>query len=101
SAQDIPIAITAFTEEELRNLGVRNLDDVPKYIPNVQLFDEYGTGQPTWVIRGVGLADWSANNTPAAAIYVDDVYISSNVMGGVGLFDLERSEVLKGPQGAL
>lgn len=101
SAQDIPIAIAAFTEEELRNLGARNLDDVPKYIPNVQLFDEYGTGQPTWVIRGVGLADWNANNTPAAAVYVDDVYITSNVMGGVGLFDLERIEVLKGPQGAL
>lgn len=101
SAQDIPIAIAAFTGEDLRNLGVRNLDDVPKLIPNVQLFDEYGTGQPTWVIRGVGLADWSANNTPAAAIYVDDAYITSNVMGGVGLFDLERIEVLKGPQGAL
>lgn len=101
SAQDIPIAIAAFSEEELRNLGVRNLDEVPNFIPNVQLFDEYGTGQPTWVIRGVGLADWSANNTPTAAIYVDDVYMTSNVMGGIGLFDLERVEVLKGPQGAL
>lgn len=100
-AQDIPIAIAAFSQEELRNLGVHSLDQVPNFIPNVQLFDEYGTGQPTWVIRGVGLADWSANNTPAAAIYVDDVYLTSNVMGGVGLFDLERIEVLKGPQGAL
>lgn len=101
SAQSIPIAIAAFSDEELRNLGMRSLTDVPNFIPNVQLFDEYGTGQPTWVIRGVGLADWSANNTPAAAIYIDDVYLTSNVMGGVGLFDLQRIEVLKGPQGAL
>lgn len=101
SLQNVGIAIAAFDGERLAELGVTSLRDVPNFVPNVQLFDEYGTGQPTWVIRGVGLADFSANNTPTAAIYVDDVYLTSNVMGGLMLFDVERIEVLKGPQGAL
>ena len=46
-----------------------------------ELFDERGSGQPTWVIRGVGLADFNANNTPTAAIYYDEFYLTSNVMG--------------------
>lgn len=101
SLQDVGIAIAAFDGERLTELGALSLRDVPNFVPNVQLFDEYGTGQPTWVIRGVGLADFSANNTPTAAIYVDDVYLTSNVMGGLMLFDVERIEVLKGSQGAL
>ena len=99
--QKVGIAISAYTAEELHNLGARSLRDVTAITPNVTLFDEYGSGQPTWVIRGVGLADFNANNTPTAAIYVDDVYMTSNVMGGIGLFDLQQVEVLKGPQGAL
>ena len=101
SAQDVGMSIRSFGAEQLRELGAGTLRDVPVFTPNVELFDEYGTGQPTWVIRGVGLADFNANNTPTAAIYVDDVYMTSNVMGGVQLFDVQRVEVLKGPQGAL
>jgi iron complex outermembrane receptor protein len=99
--QSVGIAISAFSASDLRELGANSLRDLPQFTPNVALFDEYGTGQPTWVIRGVGLTDFNANNTPTAAIYVDDVYMTSNVMGGVGLFDLQQVEVLKGPQGAL
>ena len=99
--QKIGIAIDSFRAEDLRNLGMHSLADVTKFSSNVQLYDEYGSGQPTWVIRGVGLQDFNANNTPTAAIYIDDVYQTSNVMGSQALFDLERIEVLKGPQGAL
>jgi iron complex outermembrane recepter protein len=99
--QDVGIAVDSFHAEDLRELGLHSLGEVTKFASNVQLFDAYGSGQPTWVIRGVGLQDFNANNTPTAAIYVDDVYLTSNVMGGQSLFDLERIEVLKGPQGAL
>lgn len=99
--QQVGIAIDAFSGEDLDEMGFHTLADVTKISSNVELFDEYGSGQPTWVIRGVGLADFNANNTPTAAIYVDDIYMTSNVMGGMALFDLERIEVLKGPQGAL
>src|SRR5690606_37621182 len=65
-------------------------------------FQDYGgNGLPIWVIRGVGLQDFNANNTTTAAIYVDEVYQVSSVMGAVGLFDVEQVEILKGPQGGL
>lgn len=101
SVLDVGLAVTAFDGDQLNKLGAGSLQDVTSLVPNVELFDEYGSGQPTWVIRGVGLQDFNANNTPTAAIYVDEVYQTSNVMGGVGLYDLERVEVLKGPQGGL
>ncbi|MEO1043369.1 MAG: TonB-dependent receptor [Pseudomonadota bacterium] len=101
SIQDVPIAISAFDMEALQELGATSLEDVSYFIPGVALFDDRGAGQPTWIIRGVGLADFNQNNTPTAAIFYDEAYLVSNALGAVGLFDLERVEVLKGPQGGL
>lgn len=101
SLQDVSIAISAFGEKELRNLSISNLENLTQSVSGVELFDERGSGQPTWVIRGVGLADFNANNTPTAAIYFDEFYLTSNVMGGIGMYDIARVEVLKGPQGGL
>jgi len=101
SLQDVSIAISAFDSSQLTELGLTNLDQLPTVIPNVELSDARGAGQPTWVIRGAGLADFNANNTPVAAIFYDEVYMTSNALGGIGLFDVARVEVLKGPQGGL
>jgi iron complex outermembrane receptor protein len=59
------------------------------------------SGQPTWIIRGVGLTDFSPNNTPTAAVYQDDVYLTSTAMSQLSMFDIQRVEVLKGPQGGM
>lgn len=99
--QDVSISITAFPGEAIDKLGVTLLEELTKYVTGAELFDVRGAGQPTWVIRGVGLADFNANNTPTAAIYYDEYYLPSNVMGGIGLFDIDQVEVLKGPQGGL
>lgn len=99
--QDIPIAVSAFTSEQLQSLNTDNLQELTEHIAGAELFDDRGSGQPTWVIRGVGLADFNANNTPTAAIYYDEYYLTSNVLGGIGMFDIDRVEVLKGPQGGL
>jgi iron complex outermembrane recepter protein len=101
SLQDVSIAISAFDSSQLAELGLTNLEQLPYVIPSVELFDARGSGQPTWVIRGAGLADFNANNTPVAAIFYDEVYMTSNALGGIGLFDVGRVEVLKGPQGGL
>ena len=101
SIQDVSIAMTAFDSEALNKLGLTSLENVTSVVPGVELFDDRGAGQPTWIIRGVGLADFNANNTPTAAIYYDEAYLVSNAMGGIGLYDVERVEVLKGPQGGL
>lgn len=101
SIQDVPIAISAFNGDDIRNIGAENLQDLTENVAGAELYDSRGAGQPVWVIRGVGLSDFNANNTPAAAIYYDEFYLTSNVMGGIGLFDIEQVEVLKGPQGGL
>ena len=101
SVQDVGISLTAIGGEELKNLGVQNLADVTNIVSGVELYDDTGGGQPTWVIRGVGLSDFNPNNTPTAAVYVDEVYMGYNAMGGAAMFDIERIEVLKGPQGGL
>ncbi len=99
--QDVPIAISAFGGERLQELGISSVDELTQFVPGAELFDDRGSGQPSWVIRGVGLADFNSNNTPTAAVYYDDFYLTSNVMGGVATFDIDRVEVLKGPQGGL
>lgn len=101
SLQDVSMAISAFSGENISERGVKSLEELTEFVPGVELFDDRGAGQPTWVIRGVGLADFNANNTPTAAIYYDDYYLTSNVLGGIGMFDIASVEVLKGPQGGL
>lgn len=101
SSQDVPISVAAFSAEQLGNLGSTGLQELVQHVAGAELFDDRGSGQPTWVIRGVGLSDFNPNNTPTAAIYYDDFYLFSNALGGVGLFDIEQVEILKGPQGGL
>jgi iron complex outermembrane recepter protein len=97
---DVPISMSAFTAASIGERGALKLEDLSASVSNVTLY-KLPTGQPTWIIRGVGLADFSPNNTPTAAIYQDDVYQSSTIMSQLSMFDLERVEVLKGPQGGL
>ena len=99
--QNVPVAVTVLTGAQLDALSLNTLPEVARVVPGVQLQLKYGPGRPTFVIRGVALLDYNANNAPAAAIYVDDVYQPSTAMGGVSLFDLDRVEILKGPQGGL
>ena len=102
SVQDVPIAISAFSGEQIEELAIGDLRELIEFIPGVEMYDDRGiSSQPTWIIRGVGLADLNANNTPTAAIYHDEFYLTSNIMGGIGMFDIERIEVLKGAQGGL
>jgi len=84
NVQDVPIAMVAFTANELKALSVTNLQELINYVPGVELFDDRGAGMPVWVIRGVASRDFNSNNSPTAAIYYDDFYLTSNVMGGIG-----------------
>lgn len=99
--QDVPTSINAFTENELKDLGISNAVDIANAIPNIELNSAGGNGNQIITIRGVGLNDFSLNNTPTTAVHIDEVPLSSNAMTGFSLFDLERVEVLKGPQGTL
>jgi iron complex outermembrane receptor protein len=100
--QDVPITIQAFTGEAMQDLGVKSTADLGQFTPNVSIITPSGAGnQPVITIRGVGLNDYNTNNAGPNGVYIDEFYISAPTAQSFNIFDLERVEVLKGPQGTL
>ncbi|WP_212541910.1 TonB-dependent receptor [Sphingopyxis indica] len=100
--QDVPVAVTAFSGDTIANLGIQSSADIGGVVPNLEIGLPGGEGnQPLIYIRGVGLADFNSNNSGPNGVYVDEVYVSSPGAQTFQLFDLDRVEVLKGPQGTL
>ena len=102
SVQDVPIAITAFSAAELAQRNVVDALDVMQYVPNVVSSNNVGLGSAnTYFIRGLGSTDSIATADPAVGTYVDDIYVGRQSANNLSLFDVERVEVLRGPQGTL
>jgi len=100
--QDTPISITAFTGDAIEALGFRQSVDVTAQTPNFSVgYPNGDTGVPAPFIRGVGLNDFGVLNQGPIASYSDETYISSNAAQIFQLLDVERVEVLRGPQGTL
>jgi iron complex outermembrane receptor protein len=103
SLQEAPVAVSAFGEEALEARSITNLEDIGRYVPNMQ-FAQNGiaggsSGQP--FIRGVGQFDFMITTDPGVAIYLDGVYLARSLGNLLDLVDVERIEVLRGPQGTL
>jgi len=101
SAQDIPIAVTGVTADMLDKLGFENANDVSAQVPNMQVSGPYGDVQPIFSIRGVSMSDYSSNQASPIGVYVDEAYLGPVYSHGANFFDIERLEVLRGPQGTL
>ncbi|WP_240160410.1 TonB-dependent receptor [Pseudomonas bharatica] len=101
SAQDIGLAVTALSGEALQEKGVTNVNQLQNYVPNLDIAPQYGSGNPLFRIRGVGLKDYGSNNTSTVGVYLDQVALPYPIQTQGQLFDLERVEVLRGPQGTL
>src|ERR1700687_1228796 len=100
--QDVPIAITAMSAQELSDRGVRQAGDIAANVPNMLLNSPYGPeAQPTFTLRGVTTQDFSENQSSPIAMYVDEVYKSVGAVQAVQVYDIDRVEVLRGPQGTL
>ncbi len=101
SVQDIPVAVTSMSGEELDELGFESLNDIWSQVPNMQVSNPYGAVQPIFSIRGVSMSDYNSNQASPIGVYVDDAYIGAVFTHGLNFFDVERIEVLRGPQGTL
>jgi iron complex outermembrane recepter protein len=102
SAQDVPIALTAFGAAAFESQQVVDLEDLNLGAPNLTIVRNTGTTTGAQVyIRGVGQDDSSFTNEPSIGIYLDDVYIGRQIGGVLDILDFERIEVLRGPQGTL
>src|ERR1700675_2750035 len=100
--QEVPIAITALSGAELAERGVRQAGDITASVPNLLLNSPYGPeAQPTFTLRGVTTQDFSENQSSPVAMYVDEVYKSVGAVQALQIYDLDRVEVLRGPQGTL
>jgi iron complex outermembrane receptor protein len=99
SAQDVGITMSVVTSDLLRRQNVQEVAEIARAVPNVQV--NYGLGQNAFNIRGIGVNEFASNFDSPVATHIDEVYLSKNFMSNLLLFDIERVEALKGPQGTL
>ncbi len=100
SILDIPVAVSALTGSAMEKLNMHQLDDVAQFTPGVQI-QLQSPNNPGYVIRGVTSDDGEAYSQPRVSVFMDGVSTSRSRASAVELFDLERIEVAKGPQGTL
>jgi iron complex outermembrane recepter protein len=102
SVQDVGIAITSITGSEIRELGFTSALDIATQTPGLEVSSAYGSGSSAnIVIRGIGQNDFGEGHEAPVTAYIDEFYLVSVPAADFSMFDLERVEVLKGPQGTL
>ena len=98
----VPLAISAVSGQGLTTKGITNSAQLATAVPNLQVNSAYGNTQPNFSLRGVSVAnEYNSNQASPVGVYMDDVYLASRTSHGMGLYDLDRVEVLRGPQGTL
>jgi iron complex outermembrane receptor protein len=102
SLQETPVAVSAFTGDSLQELGIRDISDLTKVVPNVDMYSGNGTtGSGNVFIRGIGARNTGVNFDSGVGIYVDGVYVSRADGAVLDNVDLQSVQVLRGPQGTL
>jgi len=99
--QTVPISVTALTESFIDDSGLTQFDQIELYAPNVQIDTAESSRNTTIRIRGIGSIGFNAGIDPAVGIFVDGVYLSRPGQSIGDIFDVQRIEVLRGPQGTL
>ena len=102
SLSKVPVSVAAVSSDQLQSRGIVNASDLSGSLPNVRVNSPFGNTQPNFTVRGIGLAnEFNAHAQSPVGVYFDDIYHGFRASQGAALFDLERVEVLKGPQGTL
>ncbi|MDH3766912.1 MAG: TonB-dependent receptor plug domain-containing protein, partial [Gammaproteobacteria bacterium] len=103
SIYEVPTSISAFSAATIEKQGIVDLTDVGKFVPNLNVtgFSAGHTSSVNPFIRGIGLQDHLITTDPGVGVYIDGVYLGRQVGQNWGLANVERIEVLRGPQGTL
>jgi iron complex outermembrane receptor protein len=101
NVQDVGISITAFTGEQLDALGFRNSSDLAVMTPGVSVGGNLAGQNLQFTIRGVAQNDFNDQTESPVAVYIDDTYVAMAQGQRFAMYDLDRVEILKGPQGTL
>ncbi len=103
--QDAPIAVSAYTNDALDYRGVSSLDEISRFVPSLTLQNNPSFGgaanSAAIYLRGVGQKEFLPTTEPGVGLYVDGVYVARSVGAILDIVDIERLEVLRGPQGTL
>ena len=99
--QDVPIAISALADKDVQNRHITSALDLNNIVPGLRLTTSDAAANPKIFIRGVGLSDFNPGSASGVGIYVDGVYVGSPLAQLAGFYDIDRIEVLRGPQGTL
>ncbi|HTH29535.1 MAG TPA: TonB-dependent receptor [Sphingobium sp.] len=99
--QDVPVSVAAISGDAVKDQRITKADDLVMKMPNLQVTSTVGEGTPIFSLRGVSMSDFSLNQSGPVATYYDEVYKGNYALLGVAMYDLERIEVLRGPQGTL
>lgn len=100
SLQDVPVSVSAIGGDLVNPGGITGVGDIAVTTPNFTM-TQFNIGEPQYFIRGIGNSADSAGSDPAVATFVDEVYVGRAGGGAGDLFDLDRVEILRGPQGTL
>jgi iron complex outermembrane receptor protein len=100
SAQDVPIALSVFGAEDLEAANIRRIEEIVLRTPNFTMM-RVNVGEPQFYIRGVGSNSDSAAGDPTVGVFQDEIYIGRISGAAFEVFDMQRVEVLRGPQGTL
>ncbi|TWB44715.1 TonB-dependent receptor [Nitrospirillum viridazoti] len=101
SVQDVGLSVSVLSAGDLATHHVTSVNDLQNMTPGLEVTNAFGGGQPQFRIRGVGFNDYASNNTPTVGVYVDEVAYPLPIMTQGLVYDVDRVEVLRGPQGVL
>ncbi|MCB1677062.1 MAG: TonB-dependent receptor [Halioglobus sp.] len=100
SIQEVPVSVSAFTAKNMQNMGLQTVGDTLNFVPNVaRSSGPSSTSDAFFFFRGVGQVDNNVNVDPGVAVYIDDVYLGRTQGASFDLVDIQRVEILRGPQG--
>ena len=99
--QDVPVSVTALSSDTITKQRIVTASDLANVVPNLQSVSTVGDTTPIFALRGISMSDYSLNQASPVATYYDEVYKGNFALLGVALYDLDRVEVLRGPQGTL
>jgi len=101
SAQSVGIAMSVLSGQSLADKSIAFINDLQNAVPSLQVEPAFGSSQPQFRLRGVGFIDYTSNNTSPVGVSLDGVALALPIQTQGQLFDIDRVEVLRGPQGTL
>lgn len=99
--QDVPVSVTVVGETALKALNIESGTEIARQTPNLRVSNLGNEDQPKFALRGISTPDFDLNTSSPTGVFYDEVYVASQFLGGPQVYDLERVEVLRGPQGTL